>query len=88
MHNIESITLYSTPGCMQCALTQKAFDKAGIHYDVVDVSSNPFALEYITSDLGYTQAPVVVLNDDEHWSGFRPDLIDALAQPSRTNSGQ
>ena len=29
-------------------------------------------------ELGYLQAPVVV-TDDEHWSGFRPDKIDALA---------
>ncbi len=28
--------------------------------------------------LGYLQAPVVIAGD-EHWSGFRPDQINALA---------
>jgi glutaredoxin-like protein NrdH len=28
--------------------------------------------------LGYLQAPVVV-TDDDHWSGFRPDKIATLA---------
>jgi glutaredoxin-like protein NrdH len=28
--------------------------------------------------LGYLQAPVVVVGND-HWSGFRPDRIRALA---------
>ena len=34
--------------------------------------------EYVKG-LGYMQAPVVV-TDDEHWSGFRPDKIEALSQ--------
>jgi glutaredoxin-like protein NrdH len=29
--------------------------------------------------LGYMQAPVVV-TDQDHWSGFRPDKIEELAQ--------
>ncbi len=29
--------------------------------------------------LGYMQAPVVI-TDEDHWSGFRPDKIDELAQ--------
>jgi hypothetical protein len=28
--------------------------------------------------LGYLQAPVVI-TDEDHWSGFRPDKIDELA---------
>ena len=31
--------------------------------------------------LGYMQAPVVV-TDQDHWSGFRPDKIEELAQAS------
>ena len=36
------------------------------------------AREYVMS-LGYLQAPVVV-TDTDHWSGFRPDRIKALAE--------
>jgi glutaredoxin-like protein NrdH len=30
---------------------------------------------------GYLQAPVVVAGED-HWAGFRPDLIKAIANPA------
>lgn len=40
---------------------------------------NDAALAYISEELGYSAAPVVVIDDHEHWSGFRPDLIGAIA---------
>ena len=46
-------------------------------YEVVDITESTQAREYVMS-LGYLQAPVVVAGDD-HWSGFRPDRIKALA---------
>lgn len=42
-----------------------------------DVSTDEAALEHVKS-LGYMQAPVVV-TDDDHWSGFRPDKIATLS---------
>jgi glutaredoxin-like protein NrdH len=45
----------------------------------VDVTTNDAALEYVTEELGYSAAPVVVVDDHNHWSGFRPDLIDNLS---------
>jgi glutaredoxin-like protein NrdH len=55
----------------------------GIPYRLVDLTNevNEGARTFISDDLGYTEAPVVILDDDpeHHWSGFRPDLIDALA---------
>lgn len=37
----------------------------------------PAALEYITAELGYCQAPVVVNNSDDQdrWSGLRRDKL-------------
>lgn len=73
-----SITVYSTPSCVQCKATYRALDSKGLTYDVVDVTTDP-AAHALVSGLGYVQAPVVV-SGDEHWSGFRPDRINALAQ--------
>ncbi|MDV2982477.1 UNVERIFIED_CONTAM: glutaredoxin-like protein NrdH [Actinomycetes bacterium ARC8] len=70
------VTVYSKPSCVQCTATYRALDKAGITYNTVDISDNEDALAYVKS-LGYEQAPVVVTNQDR-WSGFRPDKIDAL----------
>ena len=71
-----NITVYTKPACVQCTATYRALDKAGIEYDVVDISENPEARDYVMA-LGYLQAPVVVAGD-ETWSGFRPERIKAL----------
>ena len=72
-----SITVYTKPACVQCNATYKALDKQGIEYEIVDISVEDEAREYVMA-LGYLQAPVVVAGSD-HWSGFRPDRIKALA---------
>ncbi len=72
-----TITVYTKPACVQCNATYKALDKQGLTYDIVDITQVPEARDYVMA-LGYLQAPVVVA-DGEHWSGFRPDRIKALA---------
>lgn len=72
-----TVTVYTKPACVQCNATYKALDKAGVAYEVVDITENPDAREYVMA-LGYLAAPVVVAGD-EHWSGFRPDRIKSLA---------
>ena len=71
------ITVYSKPLCVQCDATKRALNKAGVAYDVVDITEDADALARVKS-LGYVQAPVVITSAD-HWSGFRPDKIKALA---------
>ncbi|NLT25635.1 MAG: glutaredoxin-like protein NrdH [Microbacteriaceae bacterium] len=73
-----TISVYSKPSCVQCTATYRALDKQGIEYEVFDVSADEKALEAV-KELGYLQAPVVV-TDGDHWSGFRPDKINELAQ--------
>ena len=72
-----SITVYTKPACMQCKATTKALEKAGLEYDLVDISVDDQARDYVLA-LGYLQAPVVEVNG-EHWSGFRPERIRGLA---------
>lgn len=71
------ITVYSKPLCVQCDATKRALTKAGIGYEVVDITEDAEALAKVKS-LGYLQAPVVIA-DGDHWAGFRPDKIKALA---------
>lgn len=78
---VEEVVVYSKPSCVQCNATYRALDSAGIEYRVVDLTQDEAALEYVQS-LGYSQAPVVVASDEDHWSGFRPDYINRLAAPS------
>ena len=71
------ITVYTKPACVQCNATYKALDKAGLEYELIDISEDAEARDYVMA-LGYLQAPVVVVGD-AHWSGFRPDRIKSLA---------
>jgi glutaredoxin-like protein NrdH len=71
-----TITVYSKPSCVQCTATYRALDKAGLSYEVVDITEDADARDYVMS-LGHLQAPVVVA-DGQHWSGYRPDQIKAI----------
>ena len=79
-----AITVYTKPACVQCTATYRALDSKGIEYEVLDLSQDPAALEQVKA-LGYLQAPVVI-TDEDHWSGFRPDKIDELAIASRLSA--
>ena len=70
-------TVYTKPACPQCDETKAYFDRKGITYTAVDITEVPAALAYITEELGYSQAPVVVNNSDDqdHWSGLRRDKL-------------
>ena len=72
-----SITVYSKPNCVQCNATYRALDKQGLEYEVVDLTQDAEAMESVKA-LGYQQAPIVFA-DGDHWAGFRPDKIKALA---------
>lgn len=71
------IIVYSKPACVQCTATTREMDKKGINYEYIDLTKDSDAMETVKG-LGYMQAPVVVAGDD-HWAGFRPDKIEALA---------
>jgi glutaredoxin-like protein NrdH len=70
-----TITVYTKPACEQCHATEKALDKAGLAYELVDLTEDSTARDFVMS-LGYTSAPVVIAGG-QHWSGFRPDRIKA-----------
>ncbi|CAI0984665.1 TPA: glutaredoxin-like protein NrdH [Serratia fonticola] len=72
-----SIIIYTKPDCVQCNATYRALDRQRIDYRVVDLTQDQQALNHVKS-LGYQQVPVIIAGDD-HWSGFRPDKIGALA---------
>ncbi|MCC8383893.1 glutaredoxin-like protein NrdH [Photorhabdus laumondii subsp. laumondii] len=73
-----SITIYSKPDCVQCSATYQALSRRNIPYQIVDLTENLQALATIRA-MGYQQIPVVVAGT-QHWSGFRPDKINALIE--------
>lgn len=82
---MEAVTLYTIPGCVQCNASTRALEKAGIEYATVDLTKNPRALKMLLT-MGYQQAPVII-TDTDHWTGFRPDKIEFLAERKNSESG-
>lgn len=78
------ITVFSKPGCVQCSATGRALTGKGLEegrdweYRDLTKPENAVALEWVMEDLGYMQAPIVVVDEETHWSGFRPDYIAKL----------
>lgn len=69
------VKLYSRPGCVQCAATEKILNKLGIDYTKVHV--NDMIAEELREE-GFTALPVVH-TPAGMWSGFRPDKLATLA---------
>lgn len=70
------VTVYTNPSCVQCDMTKKQFDRFGINYSVVDLSTVPEKLAEFKG-LGLLAAPIVT-TDIKIWSGFKPAKIKSL----------
>ena len=77
-----TVEIYTQPGCLPCTATMRRFDQAGVPYKTV--SAPDFA--GFLRQLGHTQTPVVIVNSDLHWSGYRPDAIDLAIQAIKTGA--
>lgn len=65
------------PECRQCIMTENLLKKKGIEYTRHVLTDEDLAR---FKDMGHQSAPVVLINEGEdHWAGFRPDLINALS---------
>lgn len=72
------ITVFSKPGCQQCAMTARHLDRLGLPYRYRDVTQDDEAREIVQS-LGYQSLPVVTAGD-MHWSGYRNTKLKRLAE--------
>lgn len=73
------ITLFAkTTGCQPCLATKRHLDRQGTPYEIRYVDQDPAAAAEVKR-LGYNTTPVVVAGD-MHWSGLRPDKLNALAR--------
>lgn len=79
------VTLFSLPAsvCRACKYTKILLESKGIEYEEIPLATNPTAMALI-KDLGYSSAPVVVVDMGNgaswSWSGLRPSQIDRLSE--------
>lgn len=72
------IVVYGRPACPQCLTTKLHLDKLGLPYEYRDVSKDEAARDAVTL-LGYQSLPVVVVGD-MHWSQYRHEKLQQLAE--------
>ena len=79
-----TITVYTKPqGCFGCKKTKELLTAAGVSFIEVDITdpANTAALEYISEELGYSQAPVVLYEragSINHWAGLNPAKVNQI----------
>lgn len=78
-------TLYTKPGCVQCTALARSMTRAGIEFDIVDISEDQDAFDLVVG-LGFRQVPVVIADGIDPFSGFNPAKVEELAQVSAAPS--
>lgn len=73
------VTVYKTNNCIQCVMTMKEMDKLGIKYETINMTDNEDEKLKIKK-MGYMMSPVVIVDEDTHWAGFKQDKIKWLAE--------
>lgn len=78
----QNITVYTTKTCQQCRLTEARMAAKGLDFRIIRLENEP-SLAHALRNKGFREAPVVQVTGDnpQIWSGFRPDLIETLANP-------
>jgi glutaredoxin-like protein NrdH len=75
-----SITVFTTgPTCQMCRTTKMHLSRRNIPFEEVRLDENPALADRVRA-LGFTQAPVVLVDDDDVWDGYRAEAIDQLAR--------
>lgn len=71
------VLIYTLPNCVQCDMTKKQFDNAGVAYESIDLTDHPNTASSLKETYGFSQAPIVITAGDA-WSGFKLDRIKGI----------
>ncbi len=78
MKSVAKVTVYTKYGCPQCDMTKRVLDGEGIEYTLINVEDDVEALTYVKEVLKFNSMPVVVIEGQEPFTGFRPDKLQEL----------
>jgi glutaredoxin-like protein NrdH len=74
------VTVYTKYGCPQCDMTKRVLSSEGIEFETINVEDNEQAFTYIKEELGLSSMPVVIVEGQEPFTGFRPDKLQELKE--------
>lgn len=70
--------IYTKYGCPQCDMTKRVLDGEGIEYKMINVEDDEDAMKYVKEVLQLYSMPVVVVEGQEPFTGFRPDKLHEI----------
>lgn len=77
---MKKITVFTKNGCPQCEMTKNVLKGEGIEFEVRNVEEDQEAYDYVVEVLQLRQMPVVEVEGQEPFTGFRPDLLQSLGE--------
>lgn len=78
---MSAITVFSQPGCGPCISVKTHLKRAGVGFEVRDITKDDEAAETVRQ-LGYLGTPVTVAGD-MHAYGYRRDWLDRVVAAVR-----
>lgn len=83
-----SVTVFTTgPSCHLCFTTKVHLKRRGIDFEEVRLDQNDFLAEKVR-ELGFTTAPVVLVDEDDVWDGYRSDRLDELVADVKVEAAE
>ena len=80
MDNTKKIKLYTKDNCFQCNMTKSVLDRENVEFELINISHDEEALNFVKNELGFSSAPVVVAEGLEPFAGFQPDKLEKLVE--------
>lgn len=81
---VPTVTLYGPPSCPGCERAAALLSRSDVAFTKVTIVSGDADHRYVTEDLGYRVAPVVVVDLADgrtvHWGGHREDMLRRLVR--------
>lgn len=78
------VTVYTKNGCPQCDMTKRVLQGEGVEFTLINVEDDTKegreGLHYVKEVLGLSSMPVVEVEGQEPFTGFRPDKLAELAE--------
>lgn len=73
------VTVYSKNNCMQCEYTKKKLIDLGLPFIEINIEEQEGALDEVKA-MGFQSMPVVVIEGEEPFYGFRPERLGKLKE--------
>lgn len=73
----KKVVVYSKDDCMQCQFTKSFLTGNQVPFETVNLTEQPERADEVR-EMGFQTLPVVVIEGEEPFFGFRPEKLDHL----------